>query len=96
MRKIEESMNNALSLGVNWRERNTRVECNQKGKFVWLYNTLIYARINGREYFSDDGWKTTTTSSRLRALGAPYSTNDKRNKCDLTPQNKMIDLYWKS
>jgi hypothetical protein len=93
MRVIEEKMNKALAQGKNWSESNTAVICNEYGKFVRLYNTLIYAKVNGVEYFSDGGWSTATTSSRLRALGAAYSTNDRKNKCKLTPQGKIVDLF---
>lgn len=94
MRKIEKMMVAAVNEGRNWDNANTRVICNEKGTFVVLYDTIIFARVNGREYFSDGGYKTATTGSRLRALGADYSTNEKKNACKLTEQKKMVSLYY--
>lgn len=94
MRKIEKMMVAAVNEGRNWDSANTRVMCNGKGTFVVLYDTIIFARVNGREYYSDGGYKTATTGSRLRALGAPYSTNEKKNACKLTTQKKMVSLYY--
>ena len=93
MRKIEKMMMTAVNEGRNWRGENTRVICNETGAFVVLYDTIIFARVNGKEYFSDGGFKTATTSSRLRALGADYSTNTTRNACKLTGQQDMALLY---
>lgn len=93
MKKIEKMMVAAVNEGRNWDSANTRVICNGKGTFVVLYDTIIFARVNGRECYSDDGYKTATTASRLRALGADYSTNEKKNACKLTSQKKMVSLY---
>jgi len=93
MRKIEKMMVAAVNEGRNWTDANTRVICNENGVFVVLYNTIIFASVNDREYFSDGGYKTATTGSRLRALGADYSTNEKKNACKLTTQKKMVGLY---
>lgn len=93
MRKIEKMMVAAVNEGRNWDSANTRVICNEKGTFVVLYYTIIYARVNGKEYYSDGGFKTATTASRLRALGAAYSANPKRCECELTAQNDMASLY---
>lgn len=73
MRKIEQRMNNK----VNYRESNTEVIVKGANVFVRLYDTYIYAKVRGKVYFSDGGFNTATTSSRLRALGADYSTNNK-------------------
>lgn len=94
MRVIEREMISALSQGRNWRKSNTEVIITERGKFVRLYNTIIYALVNGKEYFSDGGWSTVTTGSRLRALGARYSTNDRLNECELTPRAEMERLYF--
>lgn len=95
MRKIEEKMNAALQAGREFQMSNTRVIINSVGnKFVKLYGTIIYADINGRRYYSDGGWSTMTTSSRLRALGADYSTNPDKCRVKLVNQDKMIQLYW--
>lgn len=94
MRKTEKEMAKAVSEGRNWNGANTRVICNENGAFVVLYDTIIFARVKGREYYSDGGFKTATTGSRLRALGAAYSTNEKQNACKLTEQKKMVSLYY--
>lgn len=94
MKKIEKMMVAAVNEGRNWNDTNTRVICNGNGVFVVLYDTIIFARVKGREYYSDGGYKTATTGSRLRALGADYSTNEKKNACKLTEQKKMVSLYY--
>lgn len=77
MRKIEQRMVNAINNKVNYRESNTEVIVKGANVFVRLYDTYIYAKVRGKVYFSDGGFNTATTSSRLRALGADYSTNNK-------------------
>lgn len=72
---------------------NTRVIVIKDNVFVTLHNNLIFARINGRDYYSNAGWNTRTTASRLRALGADYSTNYKKCNCELLNRREMIDLY---
>ena len=94
MRKLEKEMVMAVNEGRNWNGANTRVICNENGAFVVLYDTIIFARVNGKKYYSDGGYKTATTGSRLRALGAAYSTNEKKNACKLTTQKKMVSLYY--
>lgn len=95
MRKIEERMINAVENRVNYRENNTKVyTTNNKGVFVYLYDTIIYAKVNGTEYYSDGGYNTVTTCSRLRALGAAYSTNEKLRKCVLYSQDDMKHLLY--
>lgn len=42
----------------------------------------------------DGGFNTATTSSRLRALGADYSTNNKLCGCKLTSQKEMLNLRY--
>lgn len=93
MRVIEKKMIEALNTGRNMQGVNTRVSHNINGAFVWLYDTLIFARVEGITYFSDGGFNTVTTSSRLRALGAEYSTNAKKRACQLYTQKEMINLY---
>lgn len=87
-------MINAAENRVNYRENNTKVYNTNKGVFVYLYDTIIYANINGTEYYSDGGYNTITTSSRLRALGAAYSTNKKLCKCLLYSQDDMKHLLY--
>lgn len=66
-------MVNAVNNKVNYRESNTEVIIKGANVFVRLYDTYIYAKVRGKVYFSDGGFNTATTSSRLRALGADYS-----------------------
>lgn len=95
MKKIEEKMNAALAAGREFKQSNTQVIITSAGhKFVMLYSTLIYADIHGRRYYSDGGCSTVTTASRLRALGAAYSTNPDKCRVKLVNQDKMIKLYW--
>ena len=63
-------MVNAINNKVNYRESNTEVIIKGANVFVRLYDTYIYAKVRGKVYFSDGGFNTATTSSRLRALGA--------------------------
>lgn len=53
-------------------------------------NTEVIVKV----YFSDGGFNTATTSSRLRALGADYSTNNKLCGCKLTSQKEMLNLRY--
>ena len=69
----------AISNRENFCKSNTMVLVNAKCVYVKLYDTIIYILRNGIEYFSDGGFNTVTTSSRLRALGANYSTNENKN-----------------
>lgn len=92
MRKIEEEMLRAISNRESFCKSNTKVLVNGKCVYVKLYNTIIYILRNGIEYFSDGGFNTVTTSSRLRALGANYSTNENKNKVELLSQEEMYKL----
>ena len=92
MRKIEKEMIQAICNREKFSRSNTTVIVNAKCVYVKLYDTIIYVMRNGIEYFSDGGFATVTTASRLRALGANYSTNEKKNKCRLWPQIKMYQL----
>lgn len=92
MRKIEKEMVQAICNRENFCKSNTKVVVNSKCVYVKLYDTIIYILRNGIEYFSDGGFKTVTTSSRLRVLGANYSTNVNKNKVDLLSQNEMYQL----
>lgn len=94
MRKIEQRMVNSINNKVNYRESNTEVIIKGANVFVRLYDTYIYAKVRGKVYFSDGGFKTTTTSSRLRALGADYSINEKLCNCKLTSQKEMLNLRY--
>lgn len=94
MRNIEKRMIEAVENGKDFRESNTLVFTTQKGVFVRLYDTIIFALVDGVKYFSDGGFSTVTTSSRLRALGAEYSTNYKKNKTELQSQQFMRSLIF--
>lgn len=95
MRKIEERMCNAVNNRRSFKESNTEVIVSAKGNvFVKLYNTIIFADVDGRRYYCDGGWNTATTSSRLRALGARYSINEKLNECSMTTHREMLNLYY--
>ena len=92
MKEIEKKMIEAIKNGKEFKETNTYVFKTKNGIFVKLYNTIIFALVNGNKYYSDGGYATVTTSSRLRALGADYSTNDKKNKTELQTQIFMYNL----
>lgn len=95
MKKIEERMLKAidtLNIGESWRESNTTVFKRPSGTFIRLYNTYIAAHAHNKWYYSDGGYKTATTRSRLRALGADYSTNEKKNKVELVSERYIIEL----
>jgi hypothetical protein len=94
MRKIEKRMIEAVENGKDFKESNTSVFTTKKGIFVRLYDTIIFALVDGVKYFSDGGFSTVTTSSRLRALGAEYSTNYKKNKTELQSQQFMRSLIY--
>ena len=94
MKQIEKKMIAAIEGRKNFELSNTKVRVNKNGVFVILYNTIIFGLVNGIKYFSDGGWSTVTTSSRLRALGADYSTNSSRNRCELTDRDTMTRLYY--
>ena len=92
MKKIESEMLQAICNRENFCKSNTKVCVNKKCVYVKLYDTIIYILRNGKEFFSDGGFRTVTTSSRLRALGANYSTNENKNKVVLLPQKIMYKL----
>lgn len=94
MREIEKKMIQAVSKKENFRLSNTEVRVINNCIFVALHGNLIFARIENKNYFSNAGWNTRTTASRLRALGADYSTNLKKNKCELLNRREMYDLYY--
>ena len=89
MRKIEEKMVAAVNNKKDLQLQNTQVLNINGAVFVKLYGTIIYLNIKGKKYFSDGGYKTKTTGSRLRALGANYSTNTQKNGCKLLTQKEI-------
>lgn len=94
MRQIEKQMVLAVANKQNFRLSNTEVYNKKNGVFVFLHGNLIYAKINGVNYYSNSGWNTRTTASRLRALGADYSTNYKKCNCELLTRRQIYDLYY--
>lgn len=84
----------AVTNKQNFKSSNTEVKTINGAVFVALHGNLIFASINGKKYYSNAGWNTNTTASRLRALGANYSTNFKKCNCELTSYQKMINLFY--
>ena len=94
MRQIEEMMIQAVTNKQNFKCSNTEVKTINGAVFVALHGNLIFANIDGKKYFSNSGWNTRTTASRLRALGADYSTNYKKCHCELTSRQEMKNLLY--
>lgn len=82
-------MLNAINEKKEMKKANTSVIITNNGVFVRLYNSLIYACVNGVEYYSNGGWDTVTTRSRLYALGFEKGG-------DLCSQSEMNGLMWHS
>ena len=79
MRKIEQAMNGAIALGINWASGNTMVTFDDTTgtSAVYLHGNHIADVIEGRVEVDVDTLKdypTNTTKSRLRALGADVYT----------------------
>lgn len=96
MREIEKMMVNAVENKQNFKRSNTEVKNINGSVFVALHGNLIFASIDGKKYFSNAGWNTVTTASRLRALGADYSTNYKKSNCELTSNKEMKNLFYQA
>ena len=94
MREIEKKMVNAVANKKDFSLGNTQVRNINGATFVALHGNLIYAKINGVQYYSNAGWNTRTTASRLRALGANYSTSYKKQNTGLLTRREMYDLYY--
>lgn len=70
MRQIEKQMLAAIRNGKNFNGNNTQVECEPNGNiYVYLFGNCIYKIVNGTPKFNLCGWNTSTTRSRLNALG---------------------------
>lgn len=71
MRQIEKEMISAIKEGRNWSKSNTAVYKSNGCVCVHLHGNNI-ARIHpdGRREFSNAGWRSNTTKSRLNAMGA--------------------------
>lgn len=98
MRKIEEKMVGAIAEKRNFCSGNTRVVVN-KGKNneyciqVLLYGNLIYVEINGEKFYSDCGWVTATTASRLRSLCADYTySHYRKGTTDILDESCLKEL----
>lgn len=96
MREIEKKMINAVNNKYNFRLSNTEVRIINNNVYVALHGNLIFAQIDGIKYYSNSGWNTVTTGSRLRALGAQYSVNPKFRKGDFLTRREIYDLYYKT
>ena len=89
MRQIEKEMVAAFNAGRNFNKSNTSVETNavtwdyvnnrwqRFAVVVRLHGNLIAAKdAAGNIYYSNAGWSSATTRSRLAALGAPCRIKD--------------------
>lgn len=101
MRQINKEMNRAFFNGRNFNKSNTKVETNVT---LWDYSTNSWKRFrvaaflhgnliaakdfNGNMWYSCAGWHTTTTRSRLSALGAPVRIKNFR-MIDTTTGNEF-------
>jgi hypothetical protein len=80
MRKIEQAMNGAIALGINWVSGNTTVTESHRegGQDVLLFgNHIATVFCDGSVMVNKETLKkypTPTTKSRLRALGADVCT----------------------
>lgn len=82
MRRIEEKMVAAFKEGRNWSESNTSVTVKNGVISVHLFGNEIARKENGVTTFSKCGWNSTTTASRLRALG-----------CNCRIQNGILNIF---
>lgn len=84
MKQIEKEMNRAFFNGYDFHKSNTDVDINvpvwdrkfnkwiKFAAVVRLHGNLIAAKdYDGNMYYSNAGWSSVTTRSRLSALGAP-------------------------
>lgn len=69
MRAIEKRMLQAVSSKRNFRESNTEVTNNGYVTKVYLHGNCIYRCDDAKAEFNLCGWNTSTTRSRLKALG---------------------------
>jgi len=78
MRTIEKKMVSAFYGGYEWHESNTRVYKMLGSWYVDLHGNTIARRDpnTNKVYFSCCGWHTSTTRSRLQALGCPCRIKD--------------------
>ena len=79
MRKIERSMNTAISGCLDWHQGNTRVTFSPESNesHVYLYGSLIASV--GEDYVRlySGGFRTATTKSRLNSLLIEHGFQDR-------------------
>lgn len=95
MRKIEKAMLAAVCERRSWSNGNTAVQVSNDKVRVLLHGNLIYECNGVEESFTLAGWDTTTTCSRLRALGVRiFHKNGKpyASKCSSLANAIEIDV----
>ena len=80
MNKLEKNMLAAVNGGYNWKSGNTEVRVNDGVTIVLLHGNEIYRKTLVTTTYSDAGWPTNTTASRLRALGANITLRTSERK----------------
>ena len=88
MKAIEKEMVSAVKNVKHFKMSNTAVYVVGNIVMVKLFDNLIYAKntTNGKEMFSDGGYRSVTTKSRLNALGCyVYQKNWSWFNSDGTP-----------
>ena len=78
MRKIEEEMLAAVCERRNWSSDNTSVKVDGNVVRVYLFGNHIYSDNMGCKSFTLAGWTSSTTMSRLRALGVDVYRKDRK------------------
>lgn len=73
MRKIEQSMVQAIKAGKNWHSGNTAVHQDASGAAVYLHNNQIAFMGEGETRWTLAGWNTPTTRSRINALARAFN-----------------------
>lgn len=68
MKIIEKNMLNAISLGKNYNNGNTKVVTKNKTSYVYLFDNLIAEITTKKVRISNCGYKTKTTKSRLNSI----------------------------
>lgn len=98
MKAIEKEMVSAVKNVKHFKKSNTAVYVVGNIVMVKLFGNLIYAKntTNGKEMFSDGGWRSVTTKSRLNAAGCyVYQKNWAWFNPDGTPwvNGRLRDIY---
>lgn len=94
MKQLEKKMLQAIAERKSACFGNTSVVADKNKVAVYLFGNPIFVQKGKKKYYSDCGWKTVTTSSRLRALGADYSTNQNKCNCKLHTRTEMDKLIF--